>query len=81
MFIDVILIVYIIITTHGDTLLAGFVVLPRTEARLLKNHKKMYLIFHYYRVRKEKKIMMATIDVRAIAQYVQKIIILQLIYW
>ena len=37
-------------TPYGAPLLAGFVVLQQTEARLIKGTKIVYVIFHYYAV-------------------------------
>ena len=50
-------------------MLAGFVVLYRAEARLIKNYKNLYVIVHYYGVEKEKLSIITTIDVRANKRY------------
>ena len=51
-FFAVILFVTVIRTPHGDPLLAGFVVLKREEAKLIKRYKISYVIVHYYIVGK-----------------------------
>ena len=63
MFVDV------IIMPHGDPMLTAFVVFQQAEDILIKITKTLYLIFHYYGVRKEKISMIATIDVRANTWY------------
>ena len=55
--------VAVIGTAHGDTMIAGFVGLQRAEARLIKKSKSLYVIIHYYGVRKEKHSMITMIGV------------------
>ena len=51
-FVAIILIVTVFETPQGVPLLAGFVGLQRSEARLIKSTKIFYVIVHYYGVRR-----------------------------
>ena len=52
-FIYVIAVVSFVVIPRSVSLITYFVGLQRVEARLIKKYKKLYVIVHYYEVRRE----------------------------
>ena len=50
--VSVIVIVAVVGMPHGVPLLAGFLEFQWSEARLIVKLKKLYILFHYYGVRR-----------------------------
>ena len=69
-FVAVILLVAVIGMPHDDTMVSGFLILHRPEARFKIITKILYIIVHYYGVGKENLSIITTINVWANIGYV-----------